>query len=319
MEANDQYWGARPKCDRMIWKIYADPASLRMALEKGEIDIAHRDIPFADTPTLIANPDIKAIEQLGWPEDRYLSLNYRHPDLKKPLVRQAIAHAVNRKLIVEQALKGNGMELYSLVAPQLFGEDAKPSFQMYEYSPEKARELLTKAGYKEGQINIKLYYEPTYFGAEEHEVAVLVKEQLGDIGINVELVPVEWTTLVTNLKKGAYDATLFIWAYDYCDPDNYLPFVLRKGSYMTHAVGYIEEAYAEREDEVEDLLIKEAGETDPIKRREYLHRLQDIIAEDVIVVPLFIYKRYIFYRTNLLNVVGGGPPYAIRFDLIDKT
>lgn len=151
MEANPNYWDSRyPKVASLIFRPIPESATRLAAVQTGEIHIATRLIS-EEASQLFGNPDIQVI---SYSNDRsyYVAFNNLTSGVglptEDPLVRQAMNYAVDRQAIVDALFGGKATLSSGLVAPFNLGAD--PAIQPYPYDPDKARELLTEAGYPDG-------------------------------------------------------------------------------------------------------------------------------------------------------------------------
>jgi ABC-type transport system substrate-binding protein len=200
VERNPDYYLGKdtsaPYFDQYIVKLFGTSATAHAALEAGDITYAGID------------PDkVSKFRKMDWinvytvPTTGYLFLAYNLRDngwegLKTKEVRQALSLAVSKKLIIEQVLYGFGEPAFSFI-PKVSPWYLAEGVTKYGVEPlldaEKARELLLSAGYDK-PVTLTLV---TNAGNEEREdIGYLVKEQLGAIGIEVELKFVPWATLL---------------------------------------------------------------------------------------------------------------------------
>ena len=253
LEAFEDYWEGEPYLDSIVWKV-VDQSVMISLLETGEIDfIANPEgIAPADYETVAANDDMKIIEQ---PDFGYQVLGFRHnfrpaadveegvmvpenwtpnEDLPKE-VRQAIAYAIDRQALIgtgpgEGLLEGHGTIINSPIAPNFWAYDEDAAIP-YEYDPEKAKQILDEAGYKEGDDGFRtdpdgnewvlnLNY-PTGNQLRERS-APIIKEFLEAVGIKVDLrQPKEMSVYVEELDDDTleWDMYLLGWSLASGDPD----------------------------------------------------------------------------------------------------
>ncbi|MCC6052016.1 MAG: ABC transporter substrate-binding protein, partial [Fervidicoccaceae archaeon] len=147
--ANKGYWRGAPKTDKVIIKIYPDPTSLRVALEKGEVDLAIGIQP-SDYQALANNPNLK-VAYIDGLVIEWLGMNLRKEPLSNPLVRKAINYAIDYDYILNNILRGTASRLYGPLPPGVFGYDTEVEKYGYKYNPELAKQLLAQAGYPNGQ------------------------------------------------------------------------------------------------------------------------------------------------------------------------
>ncbi len=288
LEKFEDYWNrdATPKVDRIIIRFFKDSTALRLALEKGEVDLVYRHLRIEDYVSLEENPNFIVVKGEP-PFIRYLVIaNEKLSDVN---VRKAIAyllHSIAVDEIVNRIFKGYAKPLYSMVTPSLTYY-YKPVFLKYRLSPDeavsKARELLAQANYSEdNKLKIILGYTVDHYGPLEAFVADTIKKALEESKvIEVEVRGEEWGTYLEHAQRArAFDIYLLGWYPDYLDPDNYLTYFIHS-KHDTRTTRY-------NNSEVDELLEEAARETDPEVRKTLYTRVQEIMAEDVPIIPLWI-------------------------------
>ena len=220
MLRNDDYWGDKPKVDKVILRFIQDPNARRQALVNGEID----------GYDLVAPGDLKGLEEDGFTvENRdpfnilYLAFNQAVPELQDLKVRQAIAHAIDKDAVVSQSLP-EGSEVAVTFQPQSVAgwTDDVPT---YDYDVEKAKALLAEAG----QTGLTLEFNyPTgvsrpYMPTPE-DTFVAIRSQLAAAGIKVTPVADQWNPDYLDKVTGSdkHGIHLLGWTGDYNDTDNFL-------------------------------------------------------------------------------------------------
>src|SRR6266511_6164292 len=195
---NESYWGPIPKIEEVIYKSIQEDAARIAALESGQADLIS-NIPPHEVARLKSNPRIR-IQQVQGLRPIFLVLSPAYKPLENPKVRRAITHAIDRDRIIKHILEGNAYPLTGLLSPQVFGYE--PSAKAYPYDQDKARQLLTEAGFVNGfEID---YYSPTGRYPKDREVAQVIVEQLSKVGIKANLKTPEWSIFNTDYKNGKY-------------------------------------------------------------------------------------------------------------------
>ena len=309
LEANPYYWGGAPKVKRIVIKFFKTASALRLALEAGEIDVAWRTLTPTDIQDLKSKPEVKVTEVPG-AYIRYIILNTKIPPFDNPLVRKALAAAVDRKGICEKVFLGTVEPLYSMIPIGMWSH--KDSFlEKYgEKNLDLAKKLLKQAGYSEtNKLKIELWYTPTHYGDTEVDVAQMIKQAWEETGvIEVTLKSAEWTTYLEQTRKGVLGATLYGWYPDYIDPDDYTsPWV------NTSWTGY---AYSNPE--LLKILDEASVRTSIAERTKLYEQAQDIWADDAAVIPLFQGKLFVVSKPEVQGIVMD-PTMLFRYWLLSKT
>jgi peptide/nickel transport system substrate-binding protein len=243
LKAFDDYWEGRAKIDELIFKVIPDPSARLMALQAGEVHgIEHID------PTALQiikdDPDLQLISQAGM-NVGYVALNCGEgyvddnkngkwdagedvdvPGAFEPFtdvrVRRAIAHAINKEAIVKNLYKGAATVAVQGQPPSLFGYNN--DIAGYEYSPEKAKQLLEDAGYGDG-FTVTLWHMGStsrpYFPVPT-EIAEAIQNDLAAVGITAELFTEDWGTYLQDAEAGKANMIMLGWTGDNGDPDNFL-------------------------------------------------------------------------------------------------
>ena len=129
-------------------------------------------------------------------------------------VRQALSYVINREGIVKNVLNGIGTPGIGPVSMSL--PWFNPDLPRYEYSPEKAKELLAEAGYKPGDINIRLF---TNENPDRIRIAEILQYEAQQVGINVEVFVEEWGAYLARIQEtDDFDIFILGWSGQ-LDPD----------------------------------------------------------------------------------------------------
>jgi peptide/nickel transport system substrate-binding protein len=314
LEPNPFYNGNLPaQVDQVIIRYFADPQTMSLAVQNGEIDIAWRFLG----PELIAG--LEEVEGLT-PSTidagpiRYLIINHTFPPMDDPNVYKAVAAAIDRDELSDVVYSGAATPLYSQVPPGFLG--ANEAFDTLYASPDldAARGFLSASGYTEDNpLALELWYPPEHYGSETAAWMELIQQQLEATGaIDVTLQAQEWSTYVTALTGGeSYTAGVLGWFFDYPDSSNYLdPFVFNGGLGTNVALSAEGSQYGEPINdtaaELVDLLAQADVESDVDTRAELYQQAQDVYADLVVTLPLFIIAEHVTYNEN----ISGSDMYA---------
>ena len=199
---NDHYWGAPAKLTKAVFKIIPDPAAAVAAMMAGDID-AFANFPAPESlQQFQADPRFKVV--IGNTEgETILSTNNAVIPFNNLKVRQAIAYALERQAIIDGAMFGYGTPIGSHFAPH------HPAYVdltgLFSHDLEQARQLMVEAGYANGfQATIKL--PPPSYARRGGEI---IAAQLKKIGIELEIIPVEWAQWLDQVfKKTDYHLTI---------------------------------------------------------------------------------------------------------------
>ena len=219
LERNDDYWNGPANVEQLVFRGITEPTARLAELQAGTVDIAVL-LSVDDLASVEADPNL----QVAIPETElnvgYIALHQGNEPLDNPLVRQAIAHAIDRDAIIEAFYGGLGVTAQGFVPSTMFGQ---PDPWPYTYDPERARELLAEAGFPDG-FSTEFCYMPVsrpYYPAPQ-PIAETIASYLADVGIEVELMTEDWTTYLADYQTGKFPMYMLGWNADYADPDNFL-------------------------------------------------------------------------------------------------
>lgn len=297
LEANPYYHGPQPETKKVIIRFYRDATSLRLALERGEVDVAWRTLLPQDIEYFMKAKGFNVIDVPG-AFIRYIVINVRVSPFDDKLVRQAIAAALDREDIIRRAIFGAGTPLYSLIPIGMLGHIDAFKEKYGDKNLELARSLLRQAGYSEAKkLNIELWYTPTHYGDTEVYIATVIKEQLEATGlITVTLKSSEWGTYVDDIRKGRLGIYLLGWYPDYLDSDNYMYPFLHSEANKWSGCGYANP-------EMDNILREAQVTVNKNVRAQLYEKAQKILAEDVPYIPIFQGKLYIVVREGVKGVI----------------
>ncbi|MBQ6519942.1 MAG: hypothetical protein IJI14_14555 [Anaerolineaceae bacterium] len=196
LEANKDWWGGEIAFDTLMIRIIPESATRAIEAENGGVDIAR--ITIADVPAVAADPNVNLL-LTPILNTSYISFNCSVKPFDDPKVRQAISLAVDTEAIV-YAVYGEYSEVArSFVAPTITGYYEAQS-EFVGYDPDKAKALLTEAGYPNG-------FECTMVSNGSKSTAEMIQAQLAEIGIDVKLNVTDfsnWLDAIVNGKQQMY-------------------------------------------------------------------------------------------------------------------
>jgi peptide/nickel transport system substrate-binding protein len=184
-------------------------------LRTGDGDVLINNPPFKDVAELKRSPDLTVNEVLGlgW---RYIYLNVEQEPFNNPAVRRAFSYAIDRELLRRVVFFENGRALDTPVPEVIPWAHDKDTHPYLKRDLAKARQELSAAG-KSGGVSFTLQTRNN--SAEWQQSAELIKDQLKEIGLNMEITPIDFSTLLANGRAGNFQALDLGWSGD-VDPDN---------------------------------------------------------------------------------------------------
>lgn len=290
-EKNDAYYNKEKiKLNKLVMKMVTESTSASASYKTGDFDMIEV-VPDSEIEDGLKDGSYSMFPNLG---TYYLSINVtgknETEEIKNALqnykARKALSLAIDRDSIVKNVTKGGEIPAYSFVPKGISGADGK-DFANKKYfktsgDVKEARKLLEEAGYKDGNgfptISL-IYNQEDSHGDIMQAIANMWNKNLG---INVSLSQQEWKVFQTTRTDKNYNIARDGWYGDYADPMTFLD-LLTSTSALNNS-GFSNSEY--------DSIIKEAKqETNVVKREELLHKAEDILMEDMSVIPLYYYTQ----------------------------
>lgn len=293
-KSSDSFIRSYGQVESIRMKIMSDWNQVSSAIRKLQCDIA-KGIEFKSYDEFRKDEKINTIYRLESPLSSsytYLGLNLTNPKLNNVYVRKALAHAINKAVIIKTFLYGLGIPAESMVHPNQrhYNHDIRP----YEYDLDKSVIYLDSAGWKDrngdgirekevqGKLeNLTLDFKYKKGDLTKKNIGLLFKENLRKIGVQINLMPMESDKFVEDLKSHHFEIYCNTWQ---SDPSMSDP---KQIWYTTSAQGGSN--YVSYGDEMSDKLIDEIrSELDPMQREVLYRQLQAKIHQDVPYIFLFI-------------------------------
>ncbi|HLN65497.1 MAG TPA: ABC transporter substrate-binding protein [Symbiobacteriaceae bacterium] len=280
---NETYFLGKPKLDKLFIRIVGQ-ATFSAAIEKGEIDVAAGngvgEVPIADWEKISKLPTVTPATYVA-PAYQYLDFNVARPEFAKPEVREAFAHAINRDLIVQRLLKGQGEVLNTPInsANKYYSKDLQKSL---EYDPKKAKEMLTKAGWDFSKEIVLL--TPTGNIVREQS-ADIIQANLQEIGVKVKIEKVDFPTRQSRSKAGDFQLSLAGFSATF-DPDI--------SSQVGTGAAFNDRKYSNPT--LDKLLAEGKGIVNFDAKKSHYDKIQQLFVQDLPYLPL--------YSTKALTVVN---------------
>lgn len=299
---NDNYWDkSNVKLDKIQYTLLDNETSALNAFESGEIDATDL-LPAEQKQSLIKDGKAKVYPYLG---TYYYAINVSNKnvsaDVAKALsnasVRKALSMAIDRTAIVENVTKGGEQPATSYV-PKGIVDSAGKEFKNKDYlkttaDVEGAKKLLADAGYPEGKGFPKL--EIKYNTGQGHQnIAQAIQEMWKkNLGIDVTLVNEERKVQLDDLTKHNFMVCRTSWIADYNDPMTFIDMYYTNGG--NNNPGYTNPEY--------DKLVDSAKKgTDAAKRTDDMHKAEDILMNDMPIIPIYYYTNVLALKSNITDL-----------------
>jgi len=239
-----------------------------------------------------------------------MSLNWGRPPFDNVKVRKAIAHAIPYDQLIEKVYFGSARKWEGLIPPEYPGYH-KPSVS-YDYNPAKAKQLLAEAGYPDGKGLEQFADEFKLAFVAEREsivgpVATIIQSALKEVGFPVLLDPLP---LQQYSDRQFVKKDLGMALNDTSRPIGIDAAYAVMLQYVTVSKGGINNWGNYSNEKVDDLFFAVKGEADQAKRDAMLKEIQDIIMDELALVPVMEYKYQYAWREGVkgVSVHGEGQP-----------
>jgi peptide/nickel transport system substrate-binding protein len=282
--ANKDYWnkGKGPYLDRAIFRVIPENAVRFLELKAGNIHICQFPNA-ADIPMAKKDPKLQVPTQPGM-NIGYLGFNLTKEPWKSNVnLRKAIAHAINRKAIVDNIYQGMGELARNCIPPTMWGYNK--DVPGYDYNVEKAKKYLAEAGYADGkglpEVTLWSMPVPRPYNPEGLKVGVAMLGDLAKIGISARIVSYDWGTYLKRQREQPPDMDLFQlgWTGDNGDPDNFLAVLFDGLADPAVRTQWHSEVYHK--------LMQDGKQTiDQNKRAEIYRKAQALMYEECPVIPI---------------------------------
>lgn len=272
-----EYWGGAVPTEKLKIRYIPESSSRVIALQTGEIDLC-LDPDTIELPNIESDSNLKLIKYNST-TCQFFGFNCKKAPTDNKLLRQAIAHAINKEDILKATVDGYGVIANSFWGPTQFGYI--DGFETYEYDLEKAKKLMAEAGYANG-----VDLEVTVPTGTRVTTAQILQAQLKEIGVNVIINEVDSAALTSITNEARHQGLVFGLGFNTAGDE--VRRVYGEGS-STNRSHY-------NNAKVIELMDKAVAESDKAKRLEYYKEIQEIAKEDMPVIPL--YYEYSFAGTN---------------------
>jgi peptide/nickel transport system substrate-binding protein len=302
--SNTDYFEGRPYIDGYITRIIPDTATMFLELRAQGISLMDlTPLQYTrQTENNLFKENFNKYSYLGF-KYVYLGYNLKNPLFTDKRVRQAISYAINKEEIISGVLLGLGKPATGPYKPGTWAYNS--NVKIYNYNPQKARQLLSDAGWKDtkGTGILEKDGKPFIFeivtnqgNDTRQKCAEIIQRQLKEIGITVKIRILEWAAFVNDfITKRRFDAVILGWSIS-LDPDAYdvwhssktAPEELNFMSYNNPAA--------------DEMLEKGRSTFDQNQRKKYYDRFQEILAEDQPYTFLYVPEELIIISNRFRGI-----------------
>ena len=209
---NESYWGRKPAADSIRIRIIPEALTQAAEYEAGQLSVV--EIPFGESRRWETEHGTEILKRPAI-RDAYIAINTTRGPLKDVRVRRALNHAVDMPTILRTVIGGRGLQAAGALPPGILGYDSTRA--PYAHDPALAKQLLAEAGYGNG-FSLKLWRTAR---EQYSRIAQAMQQQLGAVGITVEIVERDASSARAAARNGETDLFLTDWYADYPDPENF--------------------------------------------------------------------------------------------------
>jgi peptide/nickel transport system substrate-binding protein len=297
LQASPEYQGAKPKNDMVVIRYFADATTMRLALEKGEIDFAFKSFNPSDIADLEKSNKIKTIVGQG-PYIRYVCFQNNTEPFTNKIVRQGVAAAINRPEIIKKVFLGQNAPLYSMVPMGMWTHTDNFKEVFGDGNIEKSRKLLAQAGFNENnKLKFEFWYTPSHYGDTEVDMAAVLKAQFEATGVmEVSVKSAEWATYKDNWKNQLMPVYLLGWYPDYIDPDNYTAAFAGTAGSKGNGIYFSNPQW-------DAMFVKEQKDPNEKNREAIFKKIQQMWTDEVPTAPIFQGTLYMFAQKDISGIM----------------
>jgi peptide/nickel transport system substrate-binding protein len=302
---NDDYWGDEAQVERLIFRPIADNAARLQALQTGEVQ-GYDLVEPQDVETIEGDANLQLLERPPF-NVGYITINQSRPPMDNPLVREAVAHAINKEQVVNSFYGGRGVVATQFQPQEIFGWAS--DVPTYEFDPARSRQLLQQAGLTL-PVEVEFWW-PTdvtrdYMPDPRRNFEAFAA-QLNAAGFRVEARTAPWRPdYVSRVNEGnAGHLNLIGWIADFADPDNFIGTFFQSPSAQ----------FGFEVQEIHDLLDEAETETDVARRTELYEEANRQIMRNIPGVPYVHATSALTFEANVQGFVPspvgvGGESFA---------
>ncbi len=288
---NPNYWNADAiKLDGLQFALIEDSNAAYSAYQTGEV-LMIKDVPTEEIPSLAENADFFVDPIIG---TYYISLNLNNEAFSDAKVRRALSLAIDRDYVANTLMQGTYSPADNFMGPGWIDTDGSQfiananggnsyiDITDFEGNLEEAKALLEEAGYPNGEGFPSISYTTNDAGYHK-VVAEYLQQAWAELGIDLQVNIVEWSSFTPMRRNGEYDTARNGWVGDYSDPSNMLDLLYSSNG---NNDGKFNNA------EYDAAMDLSRTTLDAAERSEALHKAEDILMTETACVPIAYYNDF---------------------------
>ncbi len=283
LERNKTYWRrGYPKIEGLTFNFGVTPADVLSQFRAGRFSLASDLLP-ADAEALRREPEFASgYHEIPRLMTYYAAFNTHRGPLKDKRLRQKLAGSIDVASLVRQTLGRLAVPAHGLIPPGLLGHDSA-------YTPRMPLASTSAPERPNEEIELTAAVNPVFFG-EYASLAREISRSVSDQKITIRTVNRTMEELMEALTQGSVDVVLGRWGADYPDADTFANILATKEGILGKLCGSAE---------VDRLIARGRSETSPAARHAVYREIEEIVARDRLLLPLFHEQTYRFARPEL--------------------
>jgi len=286
----EDYWGEPAYEPTAVYRWIAEASTRLVELQSGNAD-AINNPAVGDFEVIKNDPNLRFVEREA-ATIFYVGMNRNIPPFDNQLVRQAVAHAIDRQRIVDNFFPAGSNVATDFIPPIIFGHT--PEVEPFPYDPERARELLAESGV-ELPIQTTISYRDVVrpYLPTPGLIAVDIQAQLAEVGIEAEVVQIESGAFIeATVSNGTEPMFLLGWTMDYPDPTNF---------FDTHFGTGAGAQFGDKFPELEAAIAAGGRTPDPEERLAHYAEANTLLRDLAPMVPVGHAISGMAYQADILN------------------
>lgn len=313
LEKNENYWDKDSiTFDKITYRLIEDPNAAYTAYKQGEVSMI-KSVPSEEIPALKGTEEFHVDPNMG---TYYLSFNTAKKPFDNEDVRMALALVIDRDYVANTVMQGTYLPANKIIGPGVSDAAPDSSFEKvteekytkgvgsgdYEADVAKAKELLAKAGYPDGQGFPTIEYSTNDQGYHKSVAEYLQNVWKEKLGINTDIAIKEWKVFTADRRAGNYDVARNGWVMDWNDPSNFLNLFVTGSGNNDGKISI---------PEYDELMEKASTTTNADERFDYLHKAEQLLLDHAALTPVAYYTDFYLQSTKLKDTWHS--PYGYWF------
>lgn len=313
LEKNENYWDKDSiTFDKITYRLIEDPNAAYTAYKQGEVSMI-KSVPSEEIPALKGTEEFHVDPNMG---TYYLSFNTTKKPFDNEDVRKALALVIDRDYVANTVMQGTYLPANKIIGPGVSDAAPDSSFEKvteekytkgvgsgdYEADVAKAKELLAKAGYPDGQGFPTIEYSTNDQGYHKSVAEYLQNVWKEKLGINTDIAIKEWKVFTADRRAGNYDVARNGWVMDWNDPSNFLNLFVTGSGNNDGKISI---------PEYDELMEKASTTTNADERFDYLHKAEQLLLDHAALTPVAYYTDFYLQSTKLKDTWHS--PYGYWF------